>query len=245
MPELGEVVDLLQQVPLFDGLGGTDLAAVAGSTRCIEAHTDHFFFRQDAAADTVYVLNYGRVRLTQGHNGHQVLCGIVGPREMFGSVAVLADKSYAVSAQAVRWCQALAWNGQEMADLMAAYPRIAFNALRDLTERVQALEERYHELATERVEQRIAQALVRLAHRVGWNAADGLLIDVALSRQDVAELTGTTLYTVSRTFRTWQRSGLVDAGRQRVAILQPQRLMAIADGLAHTNSSDIRGAAAG
>lgn len=233
MAELFDVVHFLQKVPFFQGLGSADLAAVARATRCIEAQSGQYFFNQDATADTVYVLNYGRVRLTQGLNGHQVLHGIVGTRELFGCIAVLGDRHYGVSAQAVRWCQALAWNGHELAALMAAHPRIAFNALRDLTERVQALEERCREFATERVERRIAQALMRLAHHVGWTADDGLLIDVALSRQDVAELTGTTLYTVSRTLRTWQRSGVVDAGRQRVAILQPQRLMAIADGLPH------------
>ncbi len=115
-----------------------------------------------------------------------------------------------------------------MASLMEECPRLALNALRDLTARLTDLQERYRELATERVERRVAHALLRLADQAGWKTAEGVLIDMPLSRQDLAEMTGTTLYTVSRILSGWQRDGLLDIGRQRVTILDSQGLLAIA-----------------
>jgi CRP-like cAMP-binding protein len=83
-------------------------------------------------------------------------------------------------------------------------------------------------LATQGVEQRLAQLLVRLATTSGRETEDSLVIDMPLSRRNLAEMTGTTLYTVSRILSAWARAGLVDTGRQWVAIPRPERLAATA-----------------
>jgi CRP-like cAMP-binding protein len=91
--------------------------------------------------------------------------------------------------------------------------------------------DRYQELATERVERRVARALLRLARQVGQKEEDGVLIGLPLSREDLAEMTGTTLYTVSRILSGWEHQGLVEAGRERVFIRDPHALVAIAEDL--------------
>ena len=229
MPELFEVVRRLQGIRFFRELEANDLQAVGRAAQQREVDAGRFFFRQGSTADVVYILHLGRVKLTQSTpEGHQVVLRFIGPGEMFGPMAIFEGQPYPVSAQAVRWCQALAWNGKTMAALMENYPRLALNALNDLAERLRILQERYRELATERVERRVAHALLRLAGRAGWKTEDGVLIDMPLSRQDLAEMTGTTLYTVSRMLSGWQRAGLLDIGRQRVTILDSQGLIAIA-----------------
>jgi CRP-like cAMP-binding protein len=229
MPELVDVVRLLQRVPLFAGVATADLPTIARAARYREVDAHDFFFEEGAAADVVYVLNTGRLKLTQSTpEGMHIVLRFVGPGEVFGPTAAFEGQVYPTSAQAVRWCQALAWNGETMATLMQRFPRIALNALGDMAATLQQLRQRYCELATERVEQRVAHVLVRLALQAGWKTDDGLLIDMPLSRQDVAEMTGTTLYTVSRILRGWERRGVIDAGRERVTILQPDTLQAIA-----------------
>jgi CRP-like cAMP-binding protein len=229
MPELPDVVWLLQRAPLFSGVASTDLNALASVAHCREVSAHDFFFKQGEAADLVYVLNNGRVKLTHSTaDGLHIVLSFVGPTEMFGPTATFAGRSYPASAQAVRWCQALAWNGSDMARLMQRFPRVALNALSAMTSTLQELRERYSELATEPVQRRVAHTLIRLATQAGWKTEDGLLIDMPLSRQDVAEMTGTTLYTVSRILRGWKQIGVIDAGRERVTILQPAALHAIA-----------------
>lgn len=93
------------------------------------------------------------------------------------------------------------------------------------------LQNQYRELATERVERRIARALLRLAAQAGQHEADGVCIDFPISRQDVAELTGTTLYTVSRTLSQWEKQGIVQSGRKRVLIRSLRTLAALAEDL--------------
>ena len=108
------------------------------------------------------------------------------------------------------------------------HPQIGLNALRIMVVRNQETQARYRQQLTERVEQRLARALLRLAAVAGEDIAQGRLITLPLAREDLAELIGATLFTVSRTLSQWEQSGIVCSGRERIAICQPQALEGIA-----------------
>jgi CRP-like cAMP-binding protein len=114
---------------------------------------------------------------------------------------------------------------------MLQTPVLAVNALRVLSERMGRLQDRVRELATERVERRIARALLRLVRHAGRRTDEGVAIDMAVTRQEIAELTGTTLFTVSRTLASWESADLVRTGRQRIVVLRPHGLVALAEDL--------------
>lgn len=225
-------IGLLVGAGFFQGLDRDALELVMKQAHERRVPRHEVFFRQDEPATSLYFLTAGRVRLTQlTAEGQQVLLHFVERGEMFGGVAVLTEASYPVTAEAAEECAILVWDGPTMQRLMERVPKIALNALRQLADRVQALQRRVRELATERVEQRIARALVRLAAQAGERTAEGVRIAMQLTRQDLGELTGTTLYTVSRTLSRWESEGLIESGRERVTIRKPHALMAIADDL--------------
>ena len=119
-----------------------------------------------------------------------------------------------------------------MDSLMERFPSIAIKALELLGEELADIRSRYQELATERVERRVARALLRLVGQAGTKTEGGVLIDFPLSRQDLAELTGTTLHTVSRILSSWEHKGIIESGRRRIVICQPHGLVTIAEDLA-------------
>ena len=84
-------------------------------------------------------------------------------------------------------------------------------------------------MSTEQVERRVAHALLRLAKQAGRKVEQGVEIDFPISRQDIAEMTGTTLHTVSRILSAWEQQGLVESGRQRIVLRDPHRLFALAE----------------
>ena len=114
---------------------------------------------------------------------------------------------------------------------MERFPRIAMNALSTTNRRLQEVQSRFRELATERVERRVGRALLRLARQAGKKTDEGIEIGFPLTRQDLAELTGTTLFTVSRILSEWESQGIVSGSRQRVVLKEPHRLVAIAEDL--------------
>jgi CRP-like cAMP-binding protein len=144
-------------------------------------------------------------------------------------VAAFGHRTYPVSAQAATDCQALGWSGRLISTLMLRYPRLALNTIELLAGRVHDLQERFQELATQQVERRLAHTLLRLVRKAGRGVDGGMLIDVVLSRQDLAEMTGTTLFTVSRFLHQWDRQGVVRATRQRVLVRQLHVLARIAE----------------
>lgn len=226
-------IALLANVPLFRGLDEKALATAAEDARLVKAATGRTFFREGDAARVFYVLRRGRVKFTQiSAEGHEVILRVIGPGEPFGGVAAFADTgAYPVTARAVEPSEAHAWDGARITALMHRFPSIAINAARMIAGRLHELQEQHRELMTERVERRIARALLRLAQHAGKRVQGGVEIDFPLSRQDLAQMTGTTLFTVSRTLSAWQQDGLIATGRQRVTVRQPHRLVRIAEDL--------------
>jgi CRP-like cAMP-binding protein len=118
-----------------------------------------------------------------------------------------------------------------MRHLLETEPRVAVNALRFIAARYHDLQRRYRQLMTERVERRLARALLRLVHDAGRRVDAGIEITFPVSRQDIAEMTGTTLYTVSRLLSAWEAQGIVQSGRQHIVLTKPHALVAIAEDL--------------
>jgi CRP/FNR family transcriptional regulator, nitrogen oxide reductase regulator len=219
-----------KHVTLFASLDPAVLAEIraAGQVKSIGAGS--VFFREGEPASSFFVLETGSVKLTQlTPEGHQVVMRLLGAGDAFGGVAAFGGAVYPVAAEAVTDSVALEWPGTVMAKLMERHPRLAINAVRFVAERLYQLQVQYRQLSTERVERRVARALLRLVKQAGRPIESGVLIDLPLSRDDIAQMTGTTLYTVSRIISRFESEDLLEAGRQRMVIRNPRQLLKIAD----------------
>ncbi len=229
---LQQDTDLLQRVELFQGIAPADLLRIAQAARRRQIPAGTFLFHQGDPAEVIYVPVQGRLKLTQiTPEGQEVILRYVGVGEMSGATAVFGDTAYPASAETVENAVLLAWDNETITALIGHYPRLGLNILHLLSVRLQELQDRLREMSTERVERRIARALLRLVSQLGRKAETGVLIDLPLSRQDLANMTGTTLYTVSRTLSRWEEEGIIEAGREKVLIKHPPRLVVIAEDL--------------
>jgi CRP-like cAMP-binding protein len=220
-------------VALFAKLDSAALHEVRAAARTKAVAAGSTFFREGEPALGFFVLDAGSVKLTQlTPEGHQVVLRLIGPGDAFGGVAAFGGAAYPVTAEAVTDASALEWRGEVMARLMERHPALALNALKFVAARLHELQVQYRQLATEKVERRIARALLRLVQQSGRRVEVGVLIDLPLSREDIAQMTGTTLYTVSRVISRFEADGILDAGRQRMLIRNPHGLLRIADDLA-------------
>ncbi len=232
MTELLHNQAALVQSEFLQGLSAQDREAILAAAQRRSVERDEFLLRQGDPADRVYLLAQGRLRLsTVTPDGQEVIIRYVGPGEGFGVAAALNDMVYPVSIEAVEASLVLGWDRATFAQLMERHPRLAMQAMQTLAFRMREMQDRVRELQTERVERRIARALLRLVRQTGRKVEAGVLIDLPLTRQDLAEMTGTTLYTVSRVLSQWEQAGLVESGRERVLIRSPHGLVSIAEDL--------------
>lgn len=234
---MADPLSILRQSPFFRGLETAEFQAVYQHGREKQFALNSYFFHQGEPADRFYILLHGRARLTQlTPEGHQIIVHIAGPGDGLGIIVVLSHMPYPVSAEAAEDCRAMGWDAQTTTQLMLQYPRLALNGLHLVAHRFAELQDRYRELATERVERRVARTLLRLVRQAGKKVEGGVLIDMTLSRQHLAEMTGTTLYTVSRILSSWEERDLIDSGRERIVVRRSHDLVVIAEDLPEKES---------
>jgi CRP-like cAMP-binding protein len=218
--------------PLFAGLPPDEVLRIAAAAHSKRLAAGEYYFLQGDLAERIYLLVEGRLKLTRAAaDGQQALMRVVTPGTLFGALALAQAGDYPVSAQAAEDSLAAYWLPLELMGFVQQFPALAVNAMKIMADHVQEFQERYLQLATERVERRLARAILRLAAQTGRKTDEGVLIDLPLTRQDLAELTGTTLFSVSRMLNQWESQGLVKVGREKVVVVFPHGLVRIAEDL--------------
>jgi len=223
----------LKQVVVFKNATDDDLHLILSNSVERSVEDGSFFFMQGDEAAYLYVLLSGQIKLLQSNpNGQQVNLRTIYPFQMFGALGIVRSQAvYPASAQALEDSSALAIKSELLHEMIKTRPYLSFDLMNLMTSYIQEMQERYRELATERVEQRVANALIRLVGQSGFRAENDSGIDLSFSRHDVAEMTGTTLYTVSRLFSEWERQGILKTGREKIRIMKPHDLVRLADGM--------------
>jgi CRP-like cAMP-binding protein len=221
---------ILERTELFRGADAETLRAVQAVTQRRRFSAGETVFRQGDQATTLYVVVVGRLRATQTTaDGQQVIMRYLGPGEVAGYATLAGGATHPGTVTAVDDSHLLGWSEAQIREIMGAHPDVAMNAVALLGARYRDMQVRMRELSTERVEQRIAHTILRLAAQAGRRTARGVEIAFPLSRQDLAEMSGTTLHTVSRTLSGWEEQGIVDCGRRRVIVVKSDALDAIAE----------------
>ncbi|MEO8811821.1 MAG: Crp/Fnr family transcriptional regulator [Caulobacteraceae bacterium] len=229
-PDAQTFPDALSAMELFHGLPASALETVAVAARVRRLPKDMRIFNQGDPDARAHAVIEGVVRIVQsGSDGAQAILRLVGPGEIFGTVALFADGCYPADAVTVSETLEISWSKSELLDLMARYPLVAINVIRIVGKRLQDVQERVRELATLNAERRVAHAVLRLARQAGHGATDGTAIDFPLRRKDVADIAGTTLHTASRILTAWEKAGLLVTRRQHLTIRQPAQLLRIAE----------------
>jgi CRP-like cAMP-binding protein len=222
---------LIAGLPLFQGLSTEDLDRFVGRARSQRIAKGQAIFEQDGDARAFFLLLDGHVRVVKSTpEGQDVIVRYISPGELLGIAQALGRTTYPASAIAAVDCVVLAWPGALWSEFAASFPAFGANTYKTVGSRLQDAHTRVVEMSTEQVDRRVAHALLKLVAQSGRNTPEGLLIDFPISRQDIAEMTGTTLHTVSRLLTAWEEKGLVHSGRQKVTITDAGRLQRIAEG---------------
>lgn len=230
---------LLDSAELFSGLPEAELDEMVPHFRPHHYDPLDVLFLEGQPASEFHLIGRGKVKITQTSlDGEEVIMHVAEPGELIGALPTLEDDAYPAGAAALNEVVTFGVGADAFEAILLRHPLVARRLLKFATRQLQIAHRRLRELATERVERRIARALTRLAGQLGEEQGRGIEIAAPLSRQDLAEMCGTTLYTVSRTLKEWQRLGLVQTRRKKITILDPHGLVTIAEDLPPTHPTD-------
>ncbi|HEY1986199.1 MAG TPA: Crp/Fnr family transcriptional regulator [Terracidiphilus sp.] len=227
--DLAERVAMMCASALFTGLTEKECLQIASCARARTYEQDELLFMQGQSAQSLVMIHNGSVKLSQlSSNGSEVIMWMTGSSEPVGVPAESSFCNHTCSARAMENCKASVWEFRKLQDLLAEYPQIRKNISNILSRRLDELQERFREVATEKVARRLALALLRLSRQVGKPVHHGT--EVTLSREELAQLTGTTLFTISRLLSKWGDEGFVLPRRGSVVVVDAKRLAQVSDG---------------
>jgi CRP-like cAMP-binding protein len=183
---------------------------------------------QGRSARHLMMIQTGSAKVCQlSPTGNEVILWMAGAGDPLGVLVEALSQSYTCTAYAMTPTVALVWEYARIQALAAAIPQMRRNISQILTSRLDELQERFREVATEKVAPRVAKAIMRLLKQVGRPVSGG--IELCLSREELAQMTGTTLFTISRLFSKWGEEGFVLPRREAVVVLDTQRLALVSN----------------
>ncbi len=191
---------------------------------------DEYLFFEGDPADTLYLVRSGRIKiLKHSDTGKEMLLEIVSAGDTVGETGILDGGGYPVSAQAMEPSQVWGIRRADYLRALDAHPELALQTARSLGKRLQEAYQTMLSLAVERVERRIARVLLKLAAATGQRTGDGIVIGATVTRQDIADMTGTTVETAIRVMSRWTKRGIIRSRRGRITLLKPHDLVLIAE----------------
>lgn len=222
---------LLAPIPPFRRLERAQVRAILDVATPRRHDAGTAIFEEGTPAARFFLLLDGTVRVMRTTaGGEQVVVLHVPSGNLIGIAMAMGKRAYPATATAAGECLTLSWPSTLWPRFVSDYEGFATETYRSVGERLGEMSTRIIEMATQQVEQRVANALLRLVEQAGVKAEEGVLIDLPLTRQDIAEIAGTTLHTVSRLLSAWERNGVTASGRKRVVVTNPHRLALIGAG---------------
>lgn len=222
---------VVRSLALFDKMADDDVDRLLSHATSRRIPQGEAVFEQGQEARSFYLLLHGRLKVTQvTEDGQQIIVRVVHPGDLFGFAKALRRSDYPGTATAAAESVALSWPTELWPQFVEQNPRLAVSTMQTIGQRLEEAHTRIREMSTQEVERRVAHVVLRLCRQAGKREENGVRIDFQISRQDIAEMTGTTLHTVSRILSAWEAKGLVEGGRQKLLVCDVDGLSHLADG---------------
>jgi CRP-like cAMP-binding protein len=224
-------VDFLRGCAVFGAVPPKELVALAAVARTERYRAREFIFMEGDTADCFCLVRSGRVKIFRAsRSGKEVVLELLGPGQPFGGVAVIEGRPYPAAAQAIEASVVLKIPRQPIVALTDRYPAVIRELALMIGQRLREAHDSVRSLAVDPVEARLAAALLRLAERDGERGPRGIALPYALTRQNLADMTGTTVETAIRVLSRWHKARLVRDQSGRLLIADADALRAIAAG---------------
>lgn len=217
---------LLAAAPYFKSLTADQIEAVQRQFTQKHYAAGSSIYSAGETARRLAIVAAGSVKVQRPTwDGKDVLLDLLVPGDHFGSLAELGDATYPDTAIAHTECCILSTTSAEFSQMLVQYPTVAIDSLSIVAARLRQAQSTIEQLSAYPVEQRIARTLTHLAEKVGVDKGEETLIDVPLSRQDLADMAGTTVETASRVMSEFKRDGIINSGRMWISVRDTQGLI--------------------
>jgi len=213
------IIETLKKSDIFSKLKEEEFEAISSLFNLKQYKNNETIFLEGDTSDNFYLVAAGSVKVLK-HTvmGKDIILEMMSPGDVFGGVAVLDKKPYPASAEAMEAASVIKISRLDLLKIMEEYPVLKLEIVKYFSDKLRDAHEMLKNIATERVERRIASLLLKLSEKVGVADGEFIKIDFPLTRQEIAEMVGTTVETCIRTMSKFQKDGLVKSSNHRTMI---------------------------
>lgn len=210
---------MLSEIKIFSELTKKDLEELESLCTTHDYKKRSVVFSEGEASEWFYILTKGKIKITKlSQEGKEIILEIIQPTDFFGAIAVVRGFPYPANAVALEDCEILKMPKAAFSKILAKYPMISTQMLTNLIDRVRTSHENLKSIALEKVDSRIAFALIKLSENHGKPHKDGLLVDMKITKQELADMVGTTVETTIRVMSKFRKSGYIDEHEGKIII---------------------------
>jgi CRP/FNR family transcriptional regulator len=213
------ILSTLKKSTIFSALTGEELKKISSLFEVLDFNNDEYIFMEDDASDWLYVLAKSQVKIVKHtKGGKDVIVEIKSPGDIFCCATVLDNRPYPESAQAMEKALVIRISRKNLLFVMDEYPFLKVGVARYFSDRLRDANEMLKNIATEKVEKRIANILLTLSEKAGIPEKEYTKIDIPLTRQEIADMVGTTVETCIRSISKFQKDGLVKSSDNHILV---------------------------
>jgi len=217
----------LNKVSLFKDLSDAEFKELEPYLSTTAYKKKETIFSEGEPPEWFYLVLTGKVKITKlSHEGKEIILEVISPTDIFGGVAVIKGFPYPANAVAMEDSEVLKISRKNLMRLVDRFPNLMYCMAMQMGERMKSSYDSLKNIALERVEARIAALLLKLAGKVGIDTKEGTMIDMRLTKQDVADMVGTTVETSIRTFSKFKKQDLVTEVDGKIVIKDRESLAA-------------------
>lgn len=215
----------LKEIPIFSSLSGAELKELMPFLRTERKRKKEAIFSEGDLPEWFYIVAEGRVKITKlSQDGKEIILEVIPERDFFGGVAVIRDFKYPANAVAMEDTRLIKISRPDLLRILEKFPSVMQAVFAGLGGRIQESHEAVKNMALEKVAARVASLLLKLASKSGEKTSQGVLLEMKLTKQDIAEMVGTTVETSIRTMSKFKKDGIIEEKDGRILIKDPSRL---------------------
>lgn len=215
----------LSKITLFNSLAPDEIKEIHPYITKVSFKKKDVIFSEGDPSDWFYIVINGKVKITKlSQEGKEIILEIISPMDFFGGLAVIKGFPYPANAIAMEDTELLKISRSNLMRILDRFPNLMYCMALQLSDRMKESHEALKNIALERVEARIASLLLKLADKTGRETESGLLIDMKLTKQDIAEMVGTTVETSIRTMSKFKKLGMISDREGKIIIKDINKL---------------------
>ncbi len=218
----------VRQISIFNVLSADEAREISPYFQTGRFTKREAIFSEGDTSEWFYIVKKGKVKITKlSHEGKEIILEIISPLDFFGGIAVLRGFPYPANAIAMEDTEVLKISRKNLLSIIDRFPNLMYCMATNIGDRIKGSHETLKSIALEKVESRIASLLIKLSDKAGEKLPEGVAINMKLTKQDIAEMVGTTVETSIRTMSKLSKAGLVSSKAGRIIIKDIERLKSL------------------